>query len=284
MASTPYELHPLPELDRPVFVMAFKGLFDMGEAATAAVDWLTMTHEGHAAASIDPEELFDFQEVRPHVRIGVGGVREIHWPTNNVVWARTPEGYRDLILLSGVEPNLRWQSFGATLGELIKITRSELVVTLGSTLAMVPHTRGFPVKASTGNSALAERLEIGQPTYQGPTGLIGSLHQQLFDLEAPMLSLRVSIPHYVPGSPSPKGTSALLAQLEQLVGVPTDHAGLAHDIRDWESRVHGALTDDENVRDYVQSLEQKTDSDPQIVHDSSEIADEIEAFLRDRDE
>jgi len=107
MAATPYELLPIPDLDRPVFIMAFKGLFDMGEAATAAVDWLSITHAGHAAASIDPEDLFDFQEVRPQVRIGAGGIREILWPANNVVWARTPEGHRDLILLSGVEPNNR---------------------------------------------------------------------------------------------------------------------------------------------------------------------------------
>jgi len=147
----------------------------------------------------------------------------------------------------------------------------------------VPHTRGFPVKASTGDPRLAKRFEIGQPTYQGPTGLIGSLHHQLRAHDTPLLSLRVSIPHYVPGSPSPKGTAALLAHVEQLLDIPTDHAGLAHDIRDWESRVHGALADDENVREYVRSLEQKTDADPQVIHDSDEIGDEIEAFLRDRE-
>ena len=262
--------------------MAFKGLFDMGEAATGAINWLSMTHNGKPAASIDPETLFDFQEVRPEVRLGVNGKREIIWPANNVVWGKTPEGFRDLVLLSGVEPNLRWRSFCATLTELIDWTGSELVVTLGSALAMVPHTRTFPVTASTGDPELAETLGVGRPTYEGPTGLVGSLHQELVEHDVPSMSLRVSVPHYVPGSPSPKATAALLANLEQICGIPTDHAGLADDIRDWEVRVHRALEDDDEVKAYVEDLEQKVDSEPEMVYDAGNVADEIETFLRKR--
>ncbi|MGI9607130.1 MAG: PAC2 family protein [Acidimicrobiales bacterium] len=279
MVATAYEMHPLPDLDRPIFVMAFRGLFDMGEAATSAIDWLSMTHSAMPAASIDPEELFDFQEVRPEVRLGVNGQREILWPKNNVVWARTEAGQRDLVLLGGVEPNLRWRSFGQTIEELVLHTRAELVVTLGSTLAMVPHTRGFPVTASTGDPALAETLGISRPTYEGPTGLIGSLHQQLGDAGTPILSLRVSVPHYVPGPPSPKATSALLASLERLCGIATSHASMADEIRDWESRVHLALEDDEDVRNYVDELERQADIEPEVVYDSDAFADEIERFL-----
>jgi hypothetical protein len=282
--AIPYELHSIPELDRPIFVMAFKGLFDMGQAATGAVDWLSMTHNGKPAASIDPETIFDFQEVRPHVRLGANGLREILWPSNNLVWAKTPEGQRDLVLLSGVEPNLRWRSFSATLIELMSATGSELVVTLGSALAVVPHTRVFPVAASTGNAELAATLGIGQPTYEGPTGLIGSLHQEFAVGGLPMMSLRVSVPHYVPGSPSPKATASLLANLEQLCGVPTDHAGLADDIRDWESRVHLALDDDQDVRSYVKDLEQKIDAEPEVGYDAGDMAEEIDHFLRNRAE
>ena len=280
--AIPYELHQIPELDRPIFVMAFKGLFDMGEAATGAVDWLSMTHSGTAAASIDPETLFDFQEVRPQVRLGVNGNREILWPTNNVVWAKTPEGSRDLVLLSGVEPNLRWRSFCQTLSELIEATGTELVVTLGSALAMVPHTRSFPVTASTGDVELATTLGVGRPTYEGPTGLVGSLHQELHSHDVATMSLRVSVPHYVPGSPSPKATAALLANLEQICGVPTEHAGLADEIRDWESRVHRALNDDSDVKAYVEDLEQKIDDEPEMIYDAGNMADEIESFLRNR--
>lgn len=262
--------------------MAFKGLFDMGQAATAAVDWLSMTHQGKPAASIDPEMLFDFQETRPHVRLGANGVREIHWPTNNLVWARTPEGSRDLVLLSGVEPHLRWRSFCEALGELMGTTGTELVVTLGSALAMVPHTRAFPVTASTGDEELARTLGIGRPTYEGPTGLIGTLHQTLTEHDMPLVSLRVNIPHYVPGNPSPKATAALLAHLEQICGVPTDHAGLADEIRDWEVRVHRALDDDEDVRDYVGDLEQRVDTEPEVVYDAGSMTEEIENFLRNR--
>lgn len=282
MAPIPYELHPLPDLDRPIFVMAFKGLFDMGKAATGAVDWLSMSHGGKPAASIDPETLFDFQETRPQLRFGANGAREIHWPANNIVWAQTPEGCHDLILLSGVEPNLRWRTFCETLIDLMGVTGTEMVVTLGSALAMVPHTRAFPVTASTGDEELAETLGVGRPTYEGPTGLIGSLHQELSERHIPLVSLRVSIPHYVPGSPSPKATAALLAQIEQICGIPTEHAGLADEIRDWEVRVHRALEDDEDVRGYVEDLEQKADEGPEVIYDVDTMTDEIENFLRNR--
>lgn len=277
----PTELFPVPDLDRPIFILAFKGLFDMGEAATAAVDWLSMTHGGHPAAAIDPETLFDFQEVRPHVRIGVNGIREILWPANNVVWAKTPDDHRDVVLLSGVEPSLRWRSFGDCLSRIVDHTAAELVITLGSTLAMTPHTRAFPVKASTSDRELADALGIARPTYEGPTGIIGSLHHQLGGGPIPVISLRVSIPHYVPGPPSPKATAALLASLEQVVGIPTHHAGLADEIRDWESRVHRALSDDDEVRAYVEQLESTADSQPDVVY-GTDLATEIEAFLRDR--
>ncbi len=284
MPTIPYELHPIAELDRPIFVIAFKGLFDMGEAATGAVDWLSMTHSGQPGAMIDPETLFDFQEVRPEVRLGVNGAREILWPANNVVWAKTEPDARDLVLLSGVEPNLRWRSFSDTLRELVDITGTELVVTLGSSLGMVPHTRSFPVAASTGDAELAERLGVGKPTYEGPTGLVGSLQHELTLHNIPSMSLRVSVPHYVPGSPSPKATAALLANLEQICGVHTDHAGLADEIRDWEARVHQALVDDEDVKAYVADLEQSADSEPEMIFDSGDgdMAAEIESFLRNR--
>jgi proteasome assembly chaperone (PAC2) family protein len=262
--------------------MAFKGLFDMGQAATGAVDWLSMSHGGKPAASIDPETLFDFQETRPQLRFGANGAREIHWPANNIVWAQTPEGCHDLILLSGVEPNLRWRTFCETLIDLMGVTGTEMVVTLGSGLAMVPHTRAFPVTASTGDEELAETLGVGRPTYEGPTGLIGSLHQELSERHIPLVSLRVSVPHYVPGSPSPKATAALLAQIEELCGIPTEHAGLADEIRDWEARVHRALEDDEDVRGYVEDLEQRADEGPEVVYDVDTMTDEIENFLRNR--
>lgn len=282
MAAISFETYPIEDLDRPLFIMAFKGLFDMGEAATGAVDWLSMIHQSKPAASIDPELLFDFQEVRPEVRIGANGIREIQWPANNVVWARTEPGNRDLVLLSGVEPNLRWRSFSETIHEIAGHAGIAQVVTLGASLATVPHTRAFPVIASTADEDLAEELNISLPTYEGPTGLIGSIHEHMNAKGISSVSLTVRIPHYVPGAPSPKGTSALLAALEQYLEVPTEHAGLADDIRDWESRVHRALEEDEEVKAYVTELETKSDEAPEVLLDSSGMTKEIEDFLRDR--
>ena len=282
MAQIDYKLHEIGDLESPVFVLAFKGLFDIGGAATGAVDWLSMTHQGQPAASIDPELLFDFQETRPEIRIGNSGTREILWPSNNAVWAKTDDGVPDLVLLSGVEPNLRWRSFGAVIAELCERTETALVVTLGASLGVVPHSRRLPVKASTGSPELAERLGVAKPSYEGPTGLIGSLHQFLDEAGIPAVSLTVSVPHYVPSAPSPKATAALLANFERFVKIPTGHAGMADDIRDWESRVHRAIEEDEEVRSYVADLEQQSDEEPEIVLDASEVANEIEQFLRER--
>ena len=282
MVQIDYKLHEIGDLESPVFVLAFKGLFDIGGAATGAVDWLSMTHQGQPAASIDPELLFDFQETRPEIRIGNSGNREILWPSNNAVWAKTDDGVPDLVLLSGVEPNLRWRSFGAVIAELCERTETALVVTLGASLGVVPHSRRLPVKASTGSPELAERLGVARPSYEGPTGLIGSLHQFLDEAEIPAVSLTVSVPHYVPSSPSPKATAALLANFERFVKIPTGHAGMADDIRDWESRVHRAIEEDDEVRSYVADLEQQSDEEPEIVLDTSEVANEIEQFLRER--
>ncbi len=263
--------------------MAFKGLFDMGEAATGAVDWLAMNHKSKPAAMIDPETLFDFQQVRPKVRIGVNGAREITWPANNVVWAKTQDGSRDLVLLSGVEPNLKWRSFSDTLRELIEITGSELVVTLGASLGMVPHTRALPVAASTSDPELGDRLGVGKPSYEGPTGLVGSLHHELGLNNIPSVSLRVTVPHYVPGAPSPKATAALLDRFERLSGIHTDHAGLADEIRDWDSRVFQALSSDDEVKEYVEDLERKADDQPSMLFEEEvDMAEEIERFLRSR--
>ena len=282
MAQIDYKLHEIGDLKSPVFVLAFKGLFDIGGAATGAVDWLSMTHQGQPAASIDPELLFDFQETRPEIRIGNSGTREILWPSNNAVWAKTDDGVPDLVLLSGVEPNLRWRSFGAVIAELCERTETALVVTFGASLGVVPHSRRLPVKASTGSPELAKRLGVAKPSYEGPTGLIGSLHQFLDEAGIPAVSLTVSVPHYVPSAPSPKATAALLANFERFVKIPTGHAGMADDIRDWESRVHRAIEEDEEVRSYVADLEQQSDEEPEIVLDTSEVANEIEQFLRER--
>lgn len=278
------ELFEVPPLERPALLISMRGMFDMGEAATNALEWLSMVHNSSPAASIDPELLFDFQETRPTVQLGANGAREILWPANNAVWARTPAGQRDLILLGGTEPNLRWRSFGDAIGRLIEHTKTELVVTVGSTLAMTPHTRAFPVHASSGDAVLAHRLGIGLPTYEGPTGLIGSLHEQLAGYVDALISLRVGVPHYVPGSPSPKASAALLAKIEELLNVPTNHVEMADDIRDWESRVHMALAEDEEIRQYVAELEQKVDHEPDVLTAKLDLGEEIERFLSELDD
>ena len=268
-----------PSLNRPLMVVAFEGWFDAGECATSALSWLATRHGGAQVASIDPEEFFDFQENRPHVAFDEHGERCIRWPSNEILAAETaPE--HDLLLLSGVEPRLKWRTFCDALIEVIRDTSTELVVTVGSLVGNVPHTRPSNVRGSASDPMLASRLGLDRPTYEGPTGVVGAFHDALDRAGVPVISLRVSVPHYVSGPLNPKGQQALLRRLEQVTGVPTASDELDGAVAEWEERVSGAVGSDEDVVAYVARLEAEADARAENDIDGDELASEIEEFLR----
>ena len=240
------------------------------------------SYDANPLAHIDPEIFFNFQEERPVVRLNKGE-REIVWPTNSIWGATCPNENHDLVLLSGVEPHLRWRTFADSLIEVARSTNAEMVITLGAMAGMAPHTRPLGVVGSAADPATADRLGLGRPTYEGPTGLVGALHDELDKAGIPVISLRVSVPHYVPNPPNPEASRSLLSRLELVTGVTTFHGELDQDANDWRERIDLAVSNDGEMTSYVQQLEQRVD-ESEILPTGDDLAAELEAFLRDRRE
>ena len=270
-------------LDRPILVVAFRGLFDAAGSATSAVEWLAERLDSMQVGDVDPETFFDFTQERPVVEFDEHDVRRIRWASNQVLAVRTPEGQRDLVLVSGIEPHLRWRTFTEALLEAATRSGSRLVVTLGSMSGMTPHTRPPAVTGSSTNSDLADRLGLDRPSYQGPTGVVGVLHDTLDRAGIPVISLRVSVPYYLPDSPNPKATRALLRRFEQVSGIDTAHADLDGPATEWQSRVELAVAGDAEVREHVRRLESQVDQSEDLMASGDDLAAELEAFLREQD-
>ncbi len=274
----------VPALRRPVVVLAFDGWFDAGEAATGAVEWIRDRTVAEILARIDAEEHFDFQQQRPEVRIDERGIRQISWPDTVAHAAALPDASHDLVLVSGVEPHLEWRQFVDHLIEIVELSGAELVVTLGSMAAGVPHTRPPQVSGSSSHAELAEPLGLARPTYEGPTGVVGVLHGELDRRGIPAISLRVSVPHYLGGSPNPRCTRALLEHLERVTGIETAFTELDDEVAEWLGRVEAAVEVDDDVQSYVLGLEEEFDRAVDEMASSTDLAGELERFLRDRND
>ena len=273
--------YELPELRRPLLLVAFEGLFDAAEAATAALQWIRQRTESTAVAMIDPEKFFNFQEARPTVRLDSDGERVIDWPTTEV-YSVVTDAPRDLVVMTGVEPHLRWPTFADHVLEVARRSGCEMVVTVGAFIGMVPHTRPFSVTGSAVHPELARRLNLSRPSYEGPTGVVGVINSRLERSNVPVISLRVEVPHYVPGPPNPKATQALLRRLQQTTGVETGYEELDTDVSEWMTRVDQAVSSDDESREYVERLERQVDSDEELLPTGDDLAAELEAFLRDQ--
>ena len=279
-----WEHEPARELRRPILVTAWDGLFDVGGAATGAVEALrggAATKVGH----IDADEFFDFNERRPHVRIDPPGRRRIVWPHNDIYALPLDDRDRDLVLMDGVEPHLRWRTFVDAVVEVVRRFDVKMVVTLGAMIAETPHTRPPSITGSTTDAELAELMRLDRPSYQGPTGVVGALHEHLDRIGVPAVSLRASVPHYVSGAPNPKASRALLERFERVTGLPTRWAELDQEARDWEARVDEAMADDADVAHYVRRLEDRYDErTASSLPNADDLAAEFERFLRQHDD
>ena len=272
----------LDSLTRPVVVVAFKGLFDASGSATSALEWLMEKSESENIGEIDSETFFDFTQERPLISIDENGERTLTWPKNKILAIKTSEDERDLLTISGIEPHLRWRTFSKLLIEIVNKSNAESVITLGSMVGMTPHSRPLTVTGSSTNPELAERLHLEKPSYQGPTGIVGVLHDALDRSKIPVVSLRVSVPHYVPDSPNPKATRALLRRFEQVTGVTTEYEELDGPAADWQKQVDAAVASDDEITAYVTRLETAIDEDENLLPSGDDLAAEFEAFLREQ--
>ena len=273
----------LPELRSPMLVTAYQGWFDVGGAATGALEWLSERSDSIRVAHIDPEEFFNFAEQRPTVRLR-DERREIVWPSNDVHVLRPPDGQHDLVLVVGAEPQLGWRTYAEIIVELASRAGASSLVTVGAHIADIPHTRPFLVTGSTTDAGLAEAWGLDRPSYEGPTGIVGVLHERFERLRVPAVSLRVAVPHYVSGAPNPKGARALLERFERVTGIPTGWSELDEAAEEWEQRVNDAMNSDDDVVAYVRRLEARADARAKrSVPSPDDLGAEFERFLRQQD-
>jgi proteasome assembly chaperone (PAC2) family protein len=281
------ELEGVPELIDPVMVAAFEGWNDAGDAASAAVAHLEREWKGEVFAALDAEDYYDFQVNRPHMWLD-GGVRRVTWPTTRLSVARVgadgrPGGRRDLVLVRGIEPSMRWRSFCNEILGFAHELGVEMVVVLGALLGDTPHTRPVPVTSVTSDEALARTLNLEESRYEGPTGIVGILQEACAHAGVPAVSLWASVPHYVSQPPNPKASLALLNTLEDLLGVSIPLGDLPEDARAWQIGVDQLAAEDSEVAEYVQSLEQVRDTTELPEASGEAIAREFERYLRRRD-
>jgi proteasome assembly chaperone (PAC2) family protein len=275
-----------PELTRPILVAAFRGWNDGAQAASLAAGYLAKTWGAERFAEVDPENFFDFQAARPHVSLEEGLTRRIDWPETVFYHAR-PEGLdRDLVLLLGIEPNLRWRTFTELLVGLARELGIELLITLGALLADVPHTRSAPVTGSASDKDLVERLGLSASRYEGPTGIVGVLHDLCGRSGIPSASLWAAVPHYVSLTPSPRGALALCERLGAVLGIEIEADELEEAARNYEEQVSEAVASDEETAAYVDELERRSDQleDATELPSGDALAAELTRFLRERDE
>ncbi len=275
-----------PELTRPILVAAFRGWNDGAQAASLAAGYLAKTWGAERFAEIDPENFFDFQATRPHVSLEDGLTRRIDWPETSFYHAR-PEGLdRDIVLLLGIEPNLRWRTFTDLVVGLARELGIELLITLGALLADVPHTRSAPVTGSASDKELVERLGLSASRYEGPTGIVGVIHDECGKSGIPSASLWAAVPHYVSLTPSPRGALALCERLGDVLGIEIEADELEEAARNYEEQVSEAVASDEETAAYVDELERRSDQleDATELPSGDALAAELTRFLKERDE
>ena len=279
----PLVWHDRPALRRPVMVAAFEGWNDAGDAASGALAWLRHRWGASRIAGIEPEEFFDFQVSRPQVSLIDGVTRHITWPANDCYAAHVRQADRDVVLLAGVEPNLRWRSFCQSVLTVAGQTGCEMVVTLGALLADVPHTRPVNLTGTAADPELIQRLGLQHSRYEGPTGIVGVLHDACRQSGMPSVSLWAPVPHYVATPPNPKATRALLERLGELLSIPVELAELTTAAQAWEQRVDELVSSDPDVSAYVRQLEERADNrmDEDDLPSGETLAAELERFLRD---
>src|SRR4051794_31143483 len=274
-------------LRAPALVAAFQGWNDAGDAASSALTFMGSSLGARRFATIDPEDFYDFQATRPTIRFVDGVSRQVAWPEVEVHAASAPGAVRDLVLVTGHEPSFRWRTFCETVLDLAEALGVQSVITLGSLLADVPHSRPTSITGLASDEALIQRVGLTQSSYQGPTGIVGVLHDACQRRGIPSVSLWAAVPHYVAVSPNPKGALALVRKLEGVVGVAVDATELEQAAGEYERQVNRAVESDPDVQAFVERLEraaaeEEVTPDPADLPSGDVLAREFQRFLRQR--
>jgi proteasome assembly chaperone (PAC2) family protein len=275
----------LPHLRSPILVCAFRGWNDAAAAASTALAAIADDLEGEQIAHIDPEDFFDFQSTRPTITMDEGQTRRIEWPENNVIAVRVPTADRDLVLFDGTEPNLRWRTFSETIATVADALGVEMVITLGALIAEVSHTLPVPITGLASSQDLVEELELERSNYEGPTGIVGVVHDLCRQSGLDSASLWAAVPHYVAAVPNPKAALALLRRLESLTGIAVEASDLEEETEDYEEQIGRAVAANPEIEELVQRIEAEQvdllDEEGELPN-ADTLAREFQRFLRQR--
>jgi predicted ATP-grasp superfamily ATP-dependent carboligase len=252
-----------PSLRSPVLIAAFAGWNDAAQAASSSILYLMNGWSARSFASIDPEEFYDFTEVRPVIRLGPGSQRELEWPTNTFYYHIDHTLSQDVALLLGIEPHLKWRTFTDAVLEVIRQCGVTTLITLGALLADAVHTRPVPLSGYSMDRDLSVRLgsmRIAGTRYQGPTGIVGTLHDACRRNGLPAASLWASVPYYLGTTPNPKASHALLSAASDLLDLHVDLAPLEEQVRAFEKQVGEAVSSNPDVAAHIRELEARIDA------------------------
>ena len=285
------EIHQIPLLREPIMIVAFSGWNDAAEAASGAVEHLLSGWRDKSddvlpelIAEVESEDFYDFQVNRPIVSIDESEIRSITWPSTQVFGMAIPSMKRDLVIVTGVEPSMKWKSFTSELLDLADDLEVSLIVSLGSLLADTPHTRPITVTGTGAHPSIANRLGVSVSKYEGPTGILGIIQDGCMRRGIDAISLWAAVPHYASNAPSPKATLALINTLEEFLNIKIPLSDLPDRADAWEREVNDLAADDSDIADYVKALEESKDAAelPEVSGDT--IAKEFERYLRRQQE
>lgn len=273
-----------PELRSPILVCAFAGWNDAASGATTALEAVAADLDSRIVARIDPEYFYDFQVNRPTIRLVDGRTRHVDWPSNTLVSALTG-AERDLVLLSGVEPNLRWRTYSEAVLQAAERLGVEMLVSLGALIADVAHTRAVPITGLASDQELVERLNLSRSNYEGPTGIVGVLHDLCRERGIVSASLWAAVPHYIAAVPNPKAALALLRRLEGVTGIAIEASDLEDAVERFDDQIGRAVAANPEIEELVQRLEAAQSEElelPQDMPSGDTLAREFQRFLRQR--
>jgi proteasome assembly chaperone (PAC2) family protein len=276
-----------PTLRKPILVAAFAGWNDAANAATTALETIAGSLETERVAELDPEDFYDFQVTRPTIRLTEGQTREVDWPANDVFAVQAPNAERDLVLVSGIEPNMRWRGFADAVLGVAERLDVQMVITLGALLADVPHTRPVPITGLASDPELVDRLSLQRSNYEGPTGIVGIVHDACRERGLTSASLWAAVPHYVAAVPNPKAALALLRRLEGFTRIAIEASELEDAMERFETQVDRAVASNPEIEELVRRLETEQDEaedglEAEDVPSGDTIARDFQRFLRQR--
>ncbi|HWP32936.1 MAG TPA: PAC2 family protein [Solirubrobacterales bacterium] len=273
----------VPQLRNPILVCSFRGWNDAAAAASTALGTVAEALDSEVIGEVDPEEYFDFQATRPTIVLSEGQARHIEWPQNTLIAARVPAADRDLVLLDGTEPNLRWRTFSETIATAADALGVEMVVTLGALIAEVSHTLPVPITGLASDETLVEELDLQRSSYEGPTGIVGVVHDCCRQLGMTSASLWAAVPHYIAAVPNPKAALALLRRLEGLTGIAVEATELEEEATSYEEQISRAVAANPEIEELVEKIETEQSEQfelPEDVPSAESIARDFQQFLR----